>query len=60
MRDLTLFETVVQPSVERIPLLDLRYREDIDGRRCVISNIVERNVFTDFDIKLSRHLASVR
>ncbi|MEO1467641.1 MAG: hypothetical protein AAFV86_01190 [Pseudomonadota bacterium] len=26
----------------------------------MISNIVERNVFTDFDIKLSRHLASVR
>ncbi|MEM9781914.1 MAG: hypothetical protein AAF899_05515 [Pseudomonadota bacterium] len=60
MRDLTLFETIVQPSVERIPLMDVRFKVTIDGRPCVISNVIERNVFTDFDIKLSRHMAAVR
>ncbi|MEM6972060.1 MAG: hypothetical protein AAF577_04570 [Pseudomonadota bacterium] len=60
MRDLTLFEMIVQPSVERIPLMDVRFKEVIDNRPCVVSNVIERNVFTDFDIKLSRHMAAVR
>lgn len=60
MRDLTLFEMIVQPSVERISLTDLQFREVVDGRPIVVSNIIQRNVFTDFDIKLSRHLAAVR
>lgn len=60
MRDFTLFETVVQPSVERIPLMDVQYADVVDDHPCVISHIVSRNVFTDFDLKLSRHLAAVR
>ncbi|MEL6335291.1 MAG: hypothetical protein AAFQ88_01470 [Pseudomonadota bacterium] len=60
MRDLTLFEMIVQPSVERISLSDIQFREVVDGRPVIISNVIHRNVFTDFDIKLSRHLAAVR
>ncbi|MEM6487694.1 MAG: hypothetical protein AAF677_05380 [Pseudomonadota bacterium] len=60
MRELTLFETVVAASVERIPITDVRYAEAVDGREVVVSNVIARNVFTDFDHKLSRHLASVR
>ncbi|MEM8819501.1 MAG: hypothetical protein AAGE90_08245 [Pseudomonadota bacterium] len=60
MRDFTLFETVVQPSVERIPLMDLHYEDVIDDHACVVSHLISRNVFTDFDLKLSRHLAAVR
>ncbi|MEM6421346.1 MAG: hypothetical protein AAF698_02070 [Pseudomonadota bacterium] len=38
----------------------MQFTEVIDGRTVVISNVIQRNVFTDFDIKLSRHLAAVR
>ncbi|MEO1533671.1 MAG: hypothetical protein AAFU72_16010 [Pseudomonadota bacterium] len=60
MRDFSLFDTVVQPSVERIPLMDVQYADVVDDHPCVISHVVSRNVFTDFDLKLSRHLAAVR
>ncbi|MEM7496402.1 MAG: hypothetical protein AAF371_00250 [Pseudomonadota bacterium] len=40
--------------------MDLQYADVIDDRPCVISHLVSRNVFTDFDLKLSRHLAAVR
>jgi hypothetical protein len=59
MHELDLFEAVIEPSVERIPLVDIRYRDVVDGRECEISHLVYRNVFTEFDQKLSRHLAAV-
>ncbi|MCL5778738.1 hypothetical protein M1105_17315 [Limibaculum sp. FT325] len=59
MRDLNVFEAVVEPSVERIPLVDVRCFDIADQRECEISHLVSRNVFTEFDQKLSRHLAAV-
>lgn len=59
MRDLNVFEAVVEPSVERIPLVDIRCHDELDGRACEISHVIYRNVFTEFDQKLSRHLAAV-
>ncbi|MEM8595604.1 MAG: hypothetical protein AAGF76_03960, partial [Pseudomonadota bacterium] len=40
--------------------MDLRYDDVIDDHPCVVSHIVQRNVFTEFDRKLSRHLSAVR
>ncbi|MBK0397972.1 hypothetical protein H0I76_02115 [Limibaculum sp. M0105] len=59
MRDLNVFEAVVETSVERIPLVDVRCFDVVDDRECEISHVVYRNVFTEFDQKLSRHLAAV-
>lgn len=60
MRDLTIFETIVQPSVEKIALVDVQYPDVSDGRACIVSHVIHRNVFTGFDQKLSRHLAAIR
>lgn len=60
MSKFDLFESIIQPSVERIPLMDIQHEDEIDGHACVISHVISRNVFTDFDRKLSRHLAAVR
>lgn len=60
MREISIFEAIVQPSVERIALIDIQYRDVTEGRPCIISHVVFRNVFTDFDAKLSRHLAATK
>ncbi|MGF1552141.1 MAG: hypothetical protein ACFBWO_06520 [Paracoccaceae bacterium] len=59
-RELSLFESVVEPSVERIPLIDLRFEVVREGRRAEVLYALERHVFTAFDTALSRHLAAVR
>lgn len=59
MRELSVFEAVVEPSVERIPLVDIRCFDVVEGRQCEIAHVVYRNVFTEFDHSLSRHLAAV-
>lgn len=53
-----VFKTYIEPSVERIPALEVRHLERHQGREFAIVQTVYRNVLTDFDRKLSRHLAA--
>ena len=55
-----VFKKFVEPCLERIPVLEVTHCEGHQGRTFVITQIVQRNVFTDFDRKLSRHLAATR
>jgi hypothetical protein len=56
----SIFKTFVEPSLERIPALEVSHIERHQGREYVISQKIQRNVFTEFDRKLSRHLAATR
>lgn len=56
----SVFKAYVEPTLERIPVLEVQHAERHQGRNFLITQTVNRNVFTDFDRKLSRHLAAVR
>ena len=53
------FETVVEPSVQRLGLFGVAHDVSFDGRNFVVLHKVSKNVFTEFDGKLSRYLAAV-
>ena len=55
-----VFKTFVEPSLERIPVLEVSHVERLQGGDYIITQTIQRNVFTDFDRKLSRHLAATR
>jgi hypothetical protein len=55
-----VFKTFVEPSLERIPVLEVSHMERRQKREYIITQTINRNVFTDFDCKLSRHLAATR
>ena len=55
-----VFKTFVEPSLERIPVLEVSHVERLQGCDYIIVQTIQRNVFTDFDRKLSRHLAATR
>ncbi len=55
-----VFKTFVEPSLERIPVLEVSHVERLQGCDYIITQTTQRNVFTDFDRKLSRHLAATR
>jgi len=53
-----LFEKMIEPSLDCIPVLEVIHSEWHDGVKLRITQIVNRNVFNEFDHKLSRHLAA--
>ncbi len=53
------FETIAEPSTERLRLFGLARQEVADGRAVIVSHLVSKNVFTAFDTALSRYLAAV-
>ncbi|HUF86446.1 MAG TPA: hypothetical protein VMM59_03610 [Thermohalobaculum sp.] len=55
-----VFKRFVEPSLERIPVLEVTHRERHEGREFIVIQTIQRNVFTEFDRKLSRHLAATR
>ncbi len=55
-----VFKTFVEPSLERIPVLEVSHVERLQGCDYIVTQTIQRNVFTDFDRKLSRHLAATR
>ncbi|MEM9140881.1 MAG: hypothetical protein AAGB15_13730, partial [Pseudomonadota bacterium] len=59
MDPLKFFETVVDPSTERLGLFGIAHEVHLDGRNFVVSHKVSKNVLTEFDGKLSRYLAAV-
>lgn len=56
----SVFKTYVEPCIERIPVLEVTHCERHQGRDFVITQTIQRNVFTEFDRSLSRHLAATR
>ena len=55
-----IFKTFIEPCLERIPALEVSHVERHQGRQYTITQTIQRNVFTEFDRKLSRHLAATR
>lgn len=55
-----LFKKFIEPSTEQIGLFGISKESNLDGRTCLVTYKISRNVFTDFDGKLSRYLAAVR
>ncbi|MHA1530245.1 MAG: hypothetical protein ACTSVG_14585 [Alphaproteobacteria bacterium] len=55
-----VFKSVVERSLERIPVLEVSHVERLQGTDYIITQTIQRNVFTDFDRKLSRHLAATK
>jgi hypothetical protein len=55
-----IFKTFIEPSLERIPALEVSHNERHQGREYTITQTIHRNVFTEFDRKLSQHLAATR
>ena len=55
-----VFKKFVEPCLERIPVLEVTHTERHEGREFVITQTIQRNVFTEFDRRLSRHLAATR
>jgi len=56
----SVFKAVVERSLERIPVLEVSHVERLQGCDYIITQTIQRNVFTEFDRKLSRHLAATR
>jgi hypothetical protein len=52
------FHEVIEPGVEWIPVLEVTHSERHNGRAHRITQTISRNVYTEFDRKLSRHLAA--
>lgn len=60
MDHLRFYESVVEPSTERLGLFGIAHDISFDRRNFVVSHKVSKNVFTGFDTRLSRYLAAVR
>ena len=60
MDHLRFYESVVEPSTERLALFGIAHDINFDRRNFVVSHKVSKNVFTSFDARLSRYLAAVR
>lgn len=60
MDHLRFYESVVEPSTERLALFGIAHDINFDRRNFVVSHKVSKNVFTSFDTRLSRYLAAVR
>ena len=54
------YHEVIEPNVECIPVLQVMHSERHNGREHCLTQPIARNVYTEFDRKLSRHLVAVR
>ena len=54
----SVFEKMIEPGLKCIPVLDVIHLETHGGVTFSIAQTVNRNVFTEFDRKLSDHLAA--
>lgn len=60
MRVSEVFRSVIEPTLERVAVIEVLHVEKHDGRDFVVSHRIRRNILTEFDRKLSRHLAATR
>jgi hypothetical protein len=54
----SVFESIIKPGLDCIPVLEVIHSEWHDGVKFRITQTVNRNVFNNFDHKLSDHLAA--
>ena len=47
----SVFKAVVERSLERIPVLEVSHVERLQGCDYIITQAIQRNVFTEFDRK---------
>ncbi|MEM7188451.1 MAG: hypothetical protein AAF439_02460 [Pseudomonadota bacterium] len=59
MDQIKFFETVIEPSTERLALFGIAHDVHHDGRSFIVTHKISKNVFTNFDSRLSRYLAAV-
>ena len=57
---MNLFEKVIEPGLDSVPVLEVVHSEWRGGSKFRITQTVARNIYTDFDHKLSRHLAAMK
>lgn len=60
MDQVRFFESVVEPSTERLMLLGIAHDVNFDRRNFIVTHRVSKHVFTSFDARLSRYLSAVR
>lgn len=60
MDHLRFYESVVEPSTERLALFGIAHDINFDRRNFVVSHKVSKNVLTSFDARLSKYLSAVR
>ncbi len=60
MRVADAYKTVIQPDIARVPVLEVIHFLERGGRTITTSHLISRNVLTEFDAKLSAHLAATR
>lgn len=60
MRMEQLFTSFVEKSLERVPLLEITERRELDGAKGELTHTVHRNIFTSFDACLSRHMSAIK
>ncbi|HSM31389.1 MAG TPA: hypothetical protein VK854_11890, partial [Woeseiaceae bacterium] len=60
MAENDIFSDVIQTDLARIPLFEALHSEKFNSSEYLISQVVVKNIFTDFDRLLSRHLAATR
>ena len=56
----SVFNTVIGPSLEKLPLMELTQAATLNGRNFIVTYSISKNILTDFDRKLSEHLAAVK
>jgi hypothetical protein len=54
-----VFEKMIKPSLDCIPVLEVIHSEWHNGVKFRITQTVNRNIFNEFDHKLSHHLAAM-
>ena len=55
-----VFETIIKPGLDSVPVLDLIHSEWHDGVKYRVTHTISQNIYTDFDQKLSGYLAAIR
>ncbi|MFK7942389.1 MAG: hypothetical protein AB8B85_05670 [Paracoccaceae bacterium] len=59
MKNTDFFESVVEPSSERLGIFGIANDVNFDGRHFVVTHKVSKNIMAEFDGHLSRYLSAV-
>ena len=59
MTESVFFSMIVEPSLERLPVLTVQHDVTFDLRDFVVSHAISKHVLTEFDARLSDHMAAV-
>lgn len=59
MKESVFFSMIVEPSLERLPVMTISHDVTFDLRDFRVGHTIRKNVLTEFDGKLSEHMAAV-